>query len=130
MPDAGLGVEFEWLADEGPEEFIDALNVFQATLQSEIEKAAERVIEQIHDDVEELAPVDTGKLRDSYETEVEAVLEAMIEARVTTDVEYAPYQEFMDIGTPHVGPALEKNKDVFEDEAETAWNNTVRKVQT
>jgi hypothetical protein len=123
-----MNIEFEWEQGNAPADMQDALQEFEDVLVDEIETAAQRVIDQVHDDVEELAPVDTGELRDSYETEVEEILGAIIEARVFSEVEHAPYQEFMDIGTPHVGPALEQNKDVFEDEAEKAWNNAVRGV--
>lgn len=120
--------EFEWRTGEEPEDMQEAIRRFESILEDELESAAERIIEDIHDDVEDLAPVDTGELRDSYKHEIEHVLEAMIEARVFSDVEHAPYQEFMDIGTPHVGPALEQNKETFEAEAETAWNSAVRRA--
>ncbi|WEL29851.1 HK97 gp10 family phage protein [Haloferax volcanii] len=121
-------VDFEWERGHEPEDMQDALQKFESVLDDEVSAAAERIIENVLDDVQELAPVDTGELRDSYQTETERILEAIIEARVFSDVEHAPYQEFMDIGTPHVGPALEKNKETFESEAEKAWNAAVREV--
>ena len=124
---AGMDITFDWEQGEAPPDMQEALQAFEELLNDELGSAAERVIEAIHDDVEKLAPVDTGELRDSYRHEVEHILGAIIEARVISDVEHAPYQEFMDIGTPHVGPALEQNKATFEDEAEKAWNTAVRR---
>ncbi|QLG63083.1 HK97 gp10 family phage protein [Halorarum salinum] len=123
-----MDIEFEWEQGQAPPDMKRALQQFENVLEDELGSAAERLIEEIHEDVEDLAPVDTGELRDSYEHEVEQILGAIIEARVYSDVEHAPYQEFMDIGTPHVGPALEKHKKTFEDEAESAWNTAVRRV--
>lgn len=123
-----MEIEFDWESGHAPDDMQEDLQEFEGVLDDELEAAAGRVAEAIHDDVEVLAPVDTGQLRDSYEDEVKQVMEKVIEARVFSDVEYAPYQEFMDIGTPHVGPALEKNKATLEAEAEAAWNNAVQEV--
>ncbi|GAB7010462.1 HK97 gp10 family phage protein [Halorubrum trueperi] len=119
--------DFEWLGS-GPAGMIDDLLNFEEILIEEISEEAEDLADSLLDDTQDLAPVDTGELRDSYEREIEEVLEAIIEVRVVTRVEHAPYQEFMDIGTPHVGPALEKNKSTFEDAAERAWNSAVRRI--
>ena len=63
-----------------------------------------------------LAPVDTGLLRNSIQTNIEAPTKATI----GTNVEYAPYQEF---GTRHqkgkafLTPAADKAKKKFENDA-------------
>lgn len=123
-----MEIEFDWESGHAPGDMVDELRAFEDALDDELESAAERLAESIHDDIEALAPVDTGQLRDSYKDEVKQVMEKVIEARVKTGVEYAPFQEFLDIGTPHVGPALEKNKETLEDEAEAAWNAAVQEV--
>jgi HK97 gp10 family phage protein len=55
-----------------------------------------------------LAPVDTGNLRNSITHEVEGQ-----EAKVGTNVEYAPYVELGTVkmaAQPYLNPALEQNK--------------------
>lgn len=123
-----MPIDFEW-DGRGPAAMIGDLTGFEDVLIEEITSEAEELADSLLDDTQDLAPVDTGELRDSYETEIEEVLGAIIEVRVRSDVEHAPYQEFMDIGTPHVGPALEQNKDTFDDAAERAWNSAVRRMR-
>lgn len=123
-----MAVDIDWRG-RGPAEMIADLSGFEDVLLEEVNAEAEELADSLLDDTQDHAPVDTGELRDSYETEIEEILEAILEVRVRSDVEHAPYQEFMDIGTPHVGPALEQNKSTFEEAAERAWNSAVRRVQ-
>jgi len=123
-----MGVDFDWRG-RGPAGMIADLTDFEDVLLEEIESEAETLADSLLDDTQEKAPVDTGALRESYESEIEEVLRGLIEVRVTTSTSYAPYQEFLESGTPHVGPALEQNKQTFEDAAEGAWNSAVRRVR-
>ena len=123
-----MAVDIDWRG-RGPAGMIADLTGFEDVLLEEVNAEAEELADSLLDDTQDHAPVDTGELRDSYETEIEEILEAILEVRVRSDVDHAPYQEFMDIGTPHVGPALEQNKSTFEDAAERAWNSAVRRVQ-
>ena len=60
-----------------------------------------------------LAPVDTGLLRNSIQTNIEGPLKAT----VGTSIEYAAYQEFgtrHQKGTPFLTPAADEQKKEFE----------------
>jgi HK97 gp10 family phage protein len=80
-----------------------------------------KVLLAIEGDAKRFAPVDTGNLRASIDSEVriEGVQEGDLAGFVGTNVEYAPFQE---LGTarmeanPFLRPAVEKNKDMIEDE--------------
>lgn len=66
----------------------------------------------LHDEITRRAPVDTGHLRDSYQTSVEDSGEGAV-GRVFTTVEYSIFQEYgtrYQSGTPHVRPALDGNR--------------------
>jgi Bacteriophage HK97-gp10, putative tail-component len=67
-----------------------------------------QVANDLVDEIRRLAPVETGKLRESYQVREGAAY--IGEAIVYTDVEYAVHQEYGTLfqsGTPHVRPALE-----------------------
>lgn len=71
-------------------------------------RACLAVANDLVDEIQKRAPVDTGNLRDSYQ--IKEGNSAIGEVIVYTDVDYAPYQEFGTLfqpGTPHIRPALE-----------------------
>ena len=78
------------------------------SMEDAISKALEASALVVEGAAKNLAPVDTGNLRNSITHEVEKK-----EARVGTKVEYAP---FVELGTvkmaaqPYLNPALEMNK--------------------
>lgn len=95
---------------------VKGISQLQAKLKKltpEVEAAAKRGVYKaglkVEGDAKMLAPVDTGALRGSIQTNQGAG----ISAAVTTSLEYAPHQEF---GTskmkaqPYLRPALNKNK--------------------
>lgn len=86
------------------------------TLEADMRKAVSEVVRKTAFEVEagtkQRAPVDTGLLRNSYNTEMESELSAV----VGTNVEYAVFQE---LGTrkmasqPHLTPAAEAQRQPF-----------------
>lgn len=83
-----------------------------------IARALEAIGIQAEGDVAELAPVDTGRLRDSITHEVDESEEAVY---VGTNVEYAAYQEY---GTsrmkahPFLKPGIMNNLETYKEIAE------------
>lgn len=77
------------------------------------ERALEAAGVFVQGEVMTRSPVDTGRLRDSYEYEVEDN-----EVTIGSNVEYAPYVEF---GTsrqdaqPHLRPSITQNQDRIEE---------------
>jgi HK97 gp10 family phage protein len=89
-------------------------NLLRIVLQAP--KAAQAALEQTGKDIadlaSQLAPVDTGALRDSYKSEV--VSEGVV--HVGTDVDYAAHVEFgtyKSAAQPHFTPAFKQNEDTF-----------------
>jgi hypothetical protein len=71
-----------------------------------------RATEHLHGQITSRAPVDTGHLRDSYQTSVEDSGDGAV-GRVFTSVEYSIFQEYgtrYQGGTAHVRPALDANR--------------------
>lgn len=95
----------------------DRFDEIMAQFGDETEKAVKETLFEIETHAKLKAPVDTGLLRTSYQTE----LTGRGEGAVFTNTEYAPHVEF---GThkmaaqPHLGPA-----------AETARPNFMRRMQ-
>ncbi len=89
--------EMKWYGDKAIQNMEDAIN-----------KALTASALVVEGQAKALCPVDTGNLRNSITHEVEGK-----EARVGTNVEYAP---FVELGTskmaaqPFLNPALEQNK--------------------
>ena len=87
-------------------------------ISSKLEKALSQLVKKTAFSIEarakQLAPVDTGLLRNSLQTKVEG-----LKATVGTNVEYGPYQEF---GTRHqkgkafLTPAADEEKKDFQKE--------------
>ena len=83
-----------------------------------IARALEAIGIQAEGDVAELAPVDTGRLRDSITHEVDESEEAVY---IGTNVEYAAYQEY---GTsrmkahPFLKPGIMNNLETYKEIAE------------
>lgn len=77
------------------------------------------IVLQIERDAKKGAPVDTGNLRASIESEVHLEDADTVAGFVGTNVEYAP---FVELGTSRMGaqpflrPAVEENRDLIEDE--------------
>jgi len=90
-------------------------------ISSQIERALSAVVRKaafaIEAQAKTLAPVDTGMLRNSIQTDIEGPLKAT----VGTNVEYGPYQEF---GTRHqkgkafLTPAADAEEKKFQSELE------------
>lgn len=127
-----MDIDIQWQRGHDPDAMQAALDEFLEALADEVEAAIDRLMEDVLETVQRLAPVDTGQLRDSYQSEVQEGMEAamglIIEGIAYTNVEYAPFQEFLDLGTPHVAPALEEHRSQLESEAEQAWNKAVKEV--
>src|SRR6185369_2539391 len=86
-------------------------------ISSQIERALSAAIKKaafaIEAEAKTLAPVDTGMLRNSIQTDIEGPLKAT----VGTNVEYAAYQEFgtrHQKGTPFLTPASDEQRAQFE----------------
>ena len=84
---------------------------------SRIDKALSQLLRKTAFKIEarakQLAPVDTGLLRNSIQTDIKGPLKAT----VGTNVEYAPYQEFgtrHQKGKPFLTPAADEAKKEFE----------------
>lgn len=68
-------------------------------------------------EIQTRAPVETGRLRDSYRVEVQNGPDGPT-GHIGTDVPYAVHQEYgtrFQSGQPHVRPALDANRDVIAD---------------
>lgn len=68
-------------------------------------------------EIQTRAPVQTGRLRDSYRVEIRSAPDGAV-GHIGTDVDYAVDQEYgtrFQPGTPHVRPALDANRDVIAD---------------
>ena|ERR1051326_525959 len=88
-------------------------------ISSQIERALSAAVRKaafaIEAEAKTLAPVDTGMLRNSIQTDIEGPLKAT----VGTNVEYAAYQEFgtrHQKGTPFLTPAADAEEKRFESE--------------
>jgi hypothetical protein len=103
-----------------------ALRRFANEIEKELLDEWEDLLETVRQLTQEKAPVDTGRLRDSYEDMVEWVKRTVLEGSVSTKVPYAAFQEF--IYTPHMGPAFEESKPKIRSHIEAAWNRAVRSV--
>lgn len=127
-----MDTDFEWERGSDPPVMQDTLGEFIETLGEELEDAIDRLMDDVLQTVQRLVNVDTKKLRDSYETEVREAMESafglVIEGIVESEVEYAPFQEFLNTGKPHVAPAIEEHRRALEKEGTKAWNNAVRRV--
>ena len=122
-----MTLEFEWQTGNTPDEMQDALREFANVLEEELLNEFEDLMETLRKRVQGLAPVDTGKLENSYSEDVEKLTGA-IEGTIETSVEYAPFQEFLEYGKSHLGPAFEGAKPLLEKHVEKAWNRAVKKV--
>lgn len=122
-----VAIELSWERGHTPEEAQEALNEFADVFEDELINQFEDLMEAVRQTVQDLAPVDTGDLRDSYEEDVET-LTGIVRGTVSTEIEYAPFQEFLEYGTEHVGPAFQQAKQPLEEHAERAWNRAVRRV--
>ena len=122
-----MTLEFQWQTGHTPNEMQDALREFADTLEEELLDEFDDLMESIRKRVQDLAPVDTGQLQDSYSEDVEKLTGA-IEGTISTPTSYAPFQEFLEYGTAHLGPAFEEAKPLLEKHVEKAWNRAVKKV--
>lgn len=127
-----MDTDFEWKDGSDPPVMQETLSEFIDALADELEDAIDRLMDDVLQTVQRLVNVDTGRLRESYETEVREAMETalglVIQGIVESDVEYAPFQEFLNTGKPHVAPAIEEHRGALKKEGTTAWNNAVRRV--
>jgi hypothetical protein len=127
-----MDTDFQWVRGSDPPVMQETLGEFIDALGNELEDAIDRLMGDVLQTLQRLVNVDTGQLRESYETEVREAMESafglVIEGIVESDVEYAPFQEFLDTGKPHVAPAIEEHRDALEKEGTNAWNNAIKEV--
>lgn len=84
------------------------LRAFPGKIEREVEPQLDAVGMGMEDLAKSLAPVDTGRLRDSIYHRA-----AGFDLEFGNDVEYGFYQEFgtrFQTGTPHIRPALDANQ--------------------
>lgn len=95
----GIGVELT-----GFDELARQLKGIGANVPTELGAAGEKGMLVLEGAIKERAPVKTGNLRDSYNTEVRQV-GLGVEVTTGTNVEYGPAMEYGP--RPHVRPALD-----------------------
>lgn len=117
----------EWERGHAPEDMQEALREFADVFERELLNEFEDLMESVRETVQSLAPVDTGQLRESYSEDVED-LTGRLKGTVETTTPYAPFQEFLEYGTEHLGPAFQQAKEPLKQHAERAWNRAVRRV--
>ena len=98
-----MAVELEFYTDEVVQEYNTA-----------VEQAMKEAVLIVEADAKRLCAVDTGRLRASITNEVREIANAVIEGRIGTNTDYAPY---VFLGTsrqdpqPALRPALRNNFD-------------------
>ena len=122
-----IQITLEWDRNHAPEDMQEDLQEFADVFEQELVDEFEDLMESVRETVQDLAPVDTGTLRDSYEEDVEE-LTGRLKGTVETTTPYAPFQEFLEHGTEHLGPAFQQAKQPLEEHVERAWNRAVRRV--
>src|SRR5690242_610786 len=93
--------------------FKNNLPKIASRLQRALPQLVKRTAFRIEGRAKQLAPVDTGLLRNSIQTQIEGPLKAT----VGTNVNYAQYQEFgtrHQKGTPFLTPASDEERADFE----------------
>ena len=127
-----MDLDLEWERGSDPPVMQETLSEFIDVLGDELEDAIEGLMDDVLQTVQRLVNVDTGTLRRSYETEVREAMESaiglVIEGIVYSEVTYAPFQEFLNTGKPHVAPAIEAHRGDLEREGTHAWNSAVKRV--
>lgn len=127
-----MNLDLEWERGSDPPVMQESLGEFIDALGEELEDAIEDLMDDVLQTVQRLVNVDTGTLRASYETEVREAMEAafglVIKGIVSTDIRYAPFQEFLNVGRPHVAPAIEAHRGDLETAGTEAWNRAIRRV--
>lgn len=78
---------------EGLDELLATLSGLGGNVKESARKGLERGAKKIQKNAKFLAPVDTGRLRNSIKTKSEITQDGA-KAQVVTNVEYAPYVEF------------------------------------
>lgn len=78
---------------EGLDELLATLSGLGGNVKESARKGLERGAKKIQKNAKFLAPVDTGRLRNSIKTKSEITQDGA-KAQVFTNVEYAPYVEF------------------------------------
>lgn len=78
---------------DGIDRLLQKLNRLGVNSEKVLEKSIKKNIKFVQGEAKNLCPVDSGELRNSIKSKTE-VNEKGIVAAVTTNVEYAPYQEF------------------------------------
>lgn len=100
-------LSLEWESGAAPDEMQQRLERLLAEGNDELQGAAERIGRRTEREAKRRAPVDTGNLMASIASEVTSRRDS-ITIEVGTNVEYAPYQEFL-YGNPFLRPAIENN---------------------
>lgn len=121
-----MEISLEWEKGESPADFQDSLDEFVDAIEEEFENEWDDFAATFRKRTQQNAPVDTGRLRDSYEEMVEWITRHVLEGSVESKIPYAAFQEF--IYTPHIAPAMASSKDDFQKHCENAWNRAVKRV--
>jgi|AKVG01.1.fsa_nt_gi HK97 gp10 family phage protein len=87
MADAKLEID-------GLDEFQSRIDDFDKFTEERMEEASRDIADFMTDEVSDNAPVDTGELRDSIESVVESVGEAMFEIKIGSEADQASPMEF------------------------------------
>lgn len=77
------------------------------------ESNMQEAVDLLQQEIQSRAPVDTGHLRNSYDTRVEETSTG-VKGHVWSDADYAAAQEYgtaYQSGTPHVRPAVDARRD-------------------
>lgn len=114
---------------DGMSELLAKLELLRDYAERAIEKGIEKAAAELKEDVKSLAPVDTGRLRESIKHTVKKGA-GRVEAAVSTDVEYASNVEF---GTrnppqPFLFPAFVQNQGRISKEITNEVKKAVREV--
>lgn len=126
-------VSFEWKRGYSPQAMTVRLGLFHKRSRDELKAALEDCVKRVTERAKSLAPVDTGRLRDSITGYVQelAVVQMRIKAIVGSEVEYAGFQEY---GTrymgaqPYLRPALEAERAYITERYKQAVDRAARSV--
>lgn len=103
---------------EGLEEWFEWADGLADEIFEEVSDYVEKTAYKIEADAKKNAPVDTGRLRSSIDTDVERDSKS-IKAEIGTDVEYAETIEYgssKQKAQPYMNPSFNKNANKFQDE--------------
>ena len=116
---------------KGLKKLLDVLEKIPKELDGDVGAILEGNAQEIELEAKRLAPVDTGKLRQSIKTESISPTTYSIKANATGLAPYAPFVEF---GTRKMGaqpflyPAFFRGRDKFTEDLEDLLDDTFKKI--